>query len=184
MLWSMVNALQITTAFPLLAVKLPGPVYMILQTVSKLSSFELISADDVIGAIFPEGFSETDSVNSGWEAMDSDNKTGISNLGMVYLFINFFAASYLAYFILWLLKKRSKIANRIRRKMNKKLFWGTLLIFILEGYLDGTLASLANFESVHWDLYGDWVNNITILVVFSTILIFPFWSVCFLHRNR
>jgi hypothetical protein len=138
----------------------------------------------MIGTMFPEGFSETDSVNAGWEAMDADNKTGLSNLGMVYLFINFFAAHYLAYFILWLLKKRSKIANRMRRKMGKNLFWGTLLVLILEGYLDGSLASLANLESVHWVLFGDWVNNMTILVVMPTILIFPFWSIWFLYKNR
>jgi hypothetical protein len=72
---------------PLLSVKCPGTVYVILQTVAKLDSFELVSADEIIGNIFPDGFTETDPVNSGWEAMDGDSKTGISNLGMVFIFL-------------------------------------------------------------------------------------------------
>jgi hypothetical protein len=59
MLWTMVNALQALTTMPLLNVRLPAPVYLILINVARVDSMEILPPDDVNEVLFSDGFSET-----------------------------------------------------------------------------------------------------------------------------
>ena len=52
-------------------VKMPAIVYVFMQNVAKMSDFEIIPADTIIKAITIQKFTETDSVNPGWVAMDN-----------------------------------------------------------------------------------------------------------------
>jgi hypothetical protein len=91
MLWSMVNSLQILVAMTLTNVKMPAPVYLIMSNLATISSFEIISPDDIFAEMFPNGFTETEAVNSGWVAMDNDSKVTILNLGSFFLIMLWFA---------------------------------------------------------------------------------------------
>ena len=163
---------------------MPGPVYEILLTLAKLGSFELFSPDEIIGWLFSDGFTETESVNAGWEAMDSDSKICVSNLGMLFLIGLFTALNYTAYALLWFTSTCAKVLEPLRKKMALSLFWGALLIFALEGYLDFALASLANLEAPFLMTWSDMINFIFCVMAIALVLCFPLWAFCFLCSNK
>jgi hypothetical protein len=63
----MVNALQIIGTFPLLRVVCPASVYYLMKNIAKIAGFEVIPPGDIIDVVFPKGFTETESVNQGWD---------------------------------------------------------------------------------------------------------------------
>jgi heme exporter protein D len=100
MLWSMVNSLQIIGTFPLLNLKMPAIVYMLMSNLASISGFEVIPPDDVIELIFVDGFTETDFVTEGWVEMENESKITVQILGSFFLIMMYQAAYMVIYYLL------------------------------------------------------------------------------------
>ena len=91
MLWTMVNALQMSVALTTTKIKLPAIVYLVMSNIAVISGFEVIPPDDVVNFFFPEGFTETQPVNTGWLAMNNETRVATSNVAMVLVMVLFTA---------------------------------------------------------------------------------------------
>ena len=71
--------------------------------------------------------------------------------------------------------------------MQKKLYWDVLLRSIIEGYVIGLICALVNMVNLNFSRDTDhwtFINSVITLVIFPILIIFPFYGVCFMARNK
>jgi len=74
--------------------------------------------------------------------MKDDSSLLLANVGTLFLAIVAWLFAILAFFILWKIAKRSPRVMRFALKLKKKLFFGLILVTLLESYLELLVAAL------------------------------------------
>lgn len=122
----MVNGLQIISNLPKFNLLVPANVIAFYDWVNNLSNFDILPTDTIIAFI-----------------TGTDENTIFEKLGMMFLTLLGIAACYVFVLILKFVNKRHPRLKIIYDKLVHFLFWNGTLRFIIEGYLNGSLESLA-----------------------------------------
>jgi hypothetical protein len=99
----------------------PSIVYIVMLNIASMASFEIIEPDLIINFLFRGGFTETDSVNTGWVQMENDSKVTISNLGS-FFFILLANLAYIGfYYLLKPLECKCRCITTLREHMREAI---------------------------------------------------------------
>ena len=113
----------------------------------KIATFELIE----MGDYYKEWFEYTDgetSYSRRFEVMSFDSLSFSVTLGFMALVLVQILLSYLVFFILYIFRRcLHPRLSKIYYRLGTDLFWGTPLMFVIEGYLDIALAIMLYFNS-------------------------------------
>jgi hypothetical protein len=123
---------------------MPGNVYLVMNNLASLASFDFIQAGTIIYSMF--SFSDTESPGIGFESMGNSTKRIIPYLGMSFLILLLIGAQYLCYGIAYALKNKFNVANKVMLYLKKSLFWNQFLLFLIESYLDLCIGILLSLE--------------------------------------
>ena len=102
---------------------------------------------------------------------------------MTHLFILFLLITLLFYF----LRNTGRCAFRFFGYMKRKLIWNAVVVFLMEGYIEIGLSSLAVIKRWNWDPNGDFNTNMNIFYACSylaIICLYPIMLVMLFCYNR
>jgi hypothetical protein len=170
-------------ALPLLKIKMPAIVYLILDNLAVISGFEIIPPDDIIAEIFIEGFTETEPVNEGWVEMKNESRVAIEILGSIFLIMLWTALNLLIYALLYFFEPCGGFFYWARWKIGGELFYSGLLLVGLEGYLDFGLAGFANIEEPYINTYDDCLNMMVVVFILIVVVALPILNLAILVPN-
>ena len=74
--------------------------------------------------------------------------------------------------------------SKLRRNLNKSLYWGFMLRGLVEAYIIIAICALINFKQLQLD--GDWevVNTALSISMLLGLISFPIFISMFLHKNK
>ena len=110
-MWSMVNALQIVSAFNYLSTNVPGNVLTVMENLSNMLQLSIFPTSAIMSGVF--NFTETQSPGAGFTRMGNDSKVLILFLGpLFFIGVLILAAYILNGFVHWF-SKSNKICKKI-----------------------------------------------------------------------
>ena len=164
-IWSMLNGLQLATHMPLTRVKTPANADYVLDYLIEVATFDPLPVE-AIWAIL--AFPERDPYNEAFDSAGYNYIYSVENLGTafimihIYVFITIFSS--LAYYF----GCTRVTGSKIFRKVVDQLFFGPMLRFVFEGYLEISISICISL------LYLNWSSEEGIAVlycnIFTTIL--------------
>ena len=80
-------------------------------------------------------------------------------------------------------KKGSKFHTLVM-KIRAKIFWNSMLRFVLQSYLKVAIGTLFSIYLINTDTSGDIANTVFAIIVLLILIIFPIFFAIVLHRNR
>lgn len=118
--------------------------------------------------------------------MKAESKLIIENLGFFFFGIVLLALQLAALVFLMVINYVLQHIRiwRLIQKWNLELFWGSILVLVIEGYLDFTLSAFLNMEDLTWLSGDDKFNSFVAILAIPLVLIFPIWSLWFLRKNK
>jgi hypothetical protein len=78
----------------------------------------------------------------------------------------------------------ARYLRKAKKYLEIKIFWGAILLLYIEGYMDISLAVLANYKELHWETYNDWINLSLMTSLTPIVFLFPFICWYILHKNK
>ena len=124
-------------------------------------------------------------MNDGFLEMGSDNATLIPNLGFFFVGMIFVSVKILAaYFLsLFTLCSRNRYLKNLQVQFLQELFYGDIILLVLEGFLDFSIGCGANLEQLKWVTNNDWFNNILVFWLSVLVVCFPPICLVFMKKN-
>ena len=124
-------------------------------------------------------------MNYGFLEMGSDSATLIPNLGffflgMIFVFVKCLVSYFLTFFTLC---SRNPVLNKLQRRLLHDLFFGDVLVLVLEGFLDFSIGCGANLEQLKWVTFYDLFNNMLVFLLTVVVLCFPLICLVFVKKN-
>ena len=178
----MINAQQIVIMTPLFNVNLPQNASVIFGWLMQVAAMEALPTDWIYSFIMDV---EGKPVSDAFASLGIDHHLILNNFGTMGIVFAILPLVYLTIGI----ASYCKVAccRKCTKRMKKKLYWDVLLRSIIEGYVIGLICALVNMinlnlsrDTDHWTF----INSVITLVIFPILIIFPFYSVYFLARNK
>jgi hypothetical protein len=179
----MINTLQIMIHMPLLKVKFPPNVVLVLSNFFNIVTFDFFDCTDALQTMFNlQNIDYYLPYNDEFNLLGYSFNSFILNLGMPVFFILGYLFLLICYCLVY------KFHEPLRKWLSSKLFWSTPILFLLEMTLQGTISAIVNIIPIVSDVrettsnyrIGDWVSlvssclfvgaNITVTLISGYIL--------------
>ena len=110
-MWSMVNALQIVSAFNYLSTNVPGNVLTVMENLSNMLQLSIFPTNEIMSGVF--NFTETQSPGSGFARLGNDSKVLTLFLGPLFLIGVLILAAYTLHgFVHWCGKSNKRCKKK------------------------------------------------------------------------
>lgn len=183
--YSLCNIMQIFTMYSLFEVSLTVEISVFFKYLILVATFEIVDMGDYYESMF--SFNSETGHSERFNIMSFDSTSWIMNMGFLCVIMVIVLLTYVIYSILWLTSgKHSKIVATYYNKLKKDLFWGSIILFMLEGYIDIILACMIWWHEKHSDtnLNGDYADYYLVLFFSGVAIILPVFSLIFLFYNK
>ena len=183
--WIMVNGLQLIVLIPLIPVKIPANGQMFLVSFIDIACFDLVPVDLIYPHVYD--FQDSDAFNFEFETAGYESGYLAENMGTNFVFTHFFIVALLFTWFFYCLRNKGRRPHKIYKGLRKRFLWNTIVVFLMEGYIEIGLCSSAVIKRWYWDPAGDFNNNMNMIyAVFYLIIVvcYPFIILFIFCRNR
>ena len=146
LLWTVTNGLQMMTNQALFFVKFPANANFFNSNMVEISSFDFLPVDIFNQELF--FFPDEEPISLNFQEMGFTSSFTLLNLGSIFYMILFYIGLILLNFVLYLTGQFVPCAAKLSSKLYQILFWGGLLRFWMEIYLDVGLAVTLNMNEM------------------------------------
>ena len=183
-LWGMINTLQFVVFFTDWNVSIPPNATLAIRTFRSIALGEFIPFHWLTDPLKESFMTSEEEESNGIKGEDEQSASTLGNMGvMLVILILILVLATVTIIFVKVCKQGSKIHNLFRTAKNK-IFWNTILRFILQSYLTialGTMFALSML-SVSSDLRA---FNCGITLFFLLVIVdLPIFFAILLHRNR
>jgi len=170
LLWGMVNTLQIIVQMPLINIALPPNAMMLSSSLVSLASFGFLPINDINTHLF--GMKSEPEKKRRFKDVGMDSTNFVLNCGtMLFAFFIWFVLIALNV-VLKLLSRCSILIKVAQMWLSSKIFYGILIVLLLESYLEVLVASFVQVESLNMSSKGQQIASaaaIFFCIVFSSL---------------
>ena len=78
----------------------------------------------------------------------------------------------------------SKFVTQHKNKMKSNLFYGSILVFVVESYLCWAIGVQLSLSKLMFLTYGDCIDSFLTIAAIMPVFLLPFIVFCFLRQNR
>ena len=109
----------------------------------------------------------------------------MENLGTCFVLLNVYVIQIVEYYLLKLCKHKWKRGARWHDELEKALFWGTLVRFLFEGFLELCFSVFVSIDGMTWEGvdYNIIYNNIFSCILSLMLVGLPFFIFFFYGLN-
>jgi len=159
---------------PLLPVQFPANANFFITFLISVATFDMLPAQ-VIPFIFT--FPENEPYTLGFDNCQYGSIYAVENLGTAFVLLNIYMIQLVEYYLLKLCKNHWKRAARWHDNLEKALFWGTLIRFLFEGYLELCFSVFVSIDGLTWDTEFNSVyyNNAFSMILSAMLVGLPFF---------
>ena len=180
-LWDMINAQQLMILLPLFNVGIPSNAMIFFGWLLQIASMEALPTDWIY-SFFSKIPGEP--ISPIFEDMGFEHHLMLNNYGTLGFV---FAMMPLLYFVHAVASfSQYQCCAKFRRNLGKKIYWGTLLRMLIEGYVIGLISCLINIRSLDFTEDQDrWTqfNSILSVIVITLLTLFPIIAIRLLLKN-
>ena len=173
-IWGLINCLQIVAHFPLINIVQPANSQYLFQIMQELSAFEMLPIEDKIDQIQSDMsiFKDNYALSANFADFDLDSTNVISNLQVYSLVLFLLVALPVLLLLSWSCLYWFKRGHKIIKWITDAIFFSLYIRFILEGFLELSLACLIRFQNFKFDTQSGDTFNSTMSMVLMMILFF------------
>jgi len=140
LLWGMVNTLQIIIQMPLVNLSMPPNAMLLSKSLVSMASFDFIPVNSInVMAIFH--FKSDQEEELRYIEVGMETKNFILNCGTMLWAIFFWFFMVLIYYLVKILSKCFKKLEKVKIKLGEIIFFGMLVVLLLESYLEVIIAA-------------------------------------------
>ena len=177
LLWGMINTLQFVVFFTDWKVLIPPNALIAIETFRTIALGEFIPYDWLIEPL-SEPFKGAD------DESESSRASVLSNMGIMLLFGGIILVLAIAVIILVKLCRNNQKCRALFVKLKTKIFWNSILRFILQSYLKNSLAVMFAIYVISFRGETGIINGVITLFLLLVFIFLPIYFAVLLHRRR
>ena len=167
---------------PLFKIEMPANAGMFFKHVMEIAAFDFYDFGDIIHENMK--IEPTDPIDANFEAVGFESQYWMVNLGTMFVFYLIYIA--IALFIapsLFCCRTKSKRVKKCSKKLNKSIYWGTLITLINESYIIFVVCVLINLQIFSMDSLGLQIMSIGGAAFITLGVIIPVAIIIYLLVN-
>jgi len=183
--YSLCNIMQIFTMYSLFEVSLTVEISVFFKYLILVATFEIVDMGDYYESMFH--FNSETGHSERFNIMSFDSTSWIMNMGFLCVIMVVVVLNYVIYAVLYLVSgKHSKRVREYYDNLKKDLFWGSILLFMLEGYIDIILSCMIWWHETdsNTNMNGDYYDYYLVFFFSAAAIILPFFSIIYLFYNK
>lgn len=192
LLWGLLNSLQLLTYFPLMNVILPENAKIYFDVMFEVSNFDMIpmeyfedaivqevGEDDLGDEIFDAESKLSDStIDAGYDSANSATNNALNLI----LLSSIICLVILGVILRLLCYKFQRVRNFLQ-KLKRAIFWNFILRFVLEAYLEISLANLIKLHAISDKTWFEAATSTYSISVLALMALFCLLTPVFLHKK-
>jgi len=180
-LWSLVNTQQIIVLTPLFLIQLPGNASVFFKELMRIAAFDIIELNDQLDWFF--GLEPTEPINSNFEAIGFESVYLLHNLGTLLIAYFFYPFMCLVQKLCAYLGRWSKRCREWSDALKRRLYYGSLIRLIFEGYSLTTLCCIINIMHRSWEDPSRVFMTLIAFFFLALVILFPTVFAWYLKSN-
>ena len=173
-LWGMINTLQFIVFFTEWKVRIPGNATIAIKTFRKIALGEFIESEWITDPIKDMTMSED----------EEGNQSVLANMGVNLVFGVILLALIVLVVVLVRTSKPGSCINNLFVKVKSKLFWNSVIRFILQSYLKTSIGCMMAVSAVSFGASAATVSSILAILFAVVLAVIPVYFLWFLHKRR
>ena len=165
----MINTQQLIVMMPLFKIEMPANAEMFFTGMMQIAAFDVYEFGDIIHELMM--IDPTDPINENYEKLGFQSQYFLVNMGTILVFVLTYILSLIVSPIISLFsygRCSCKWMKKITKRLNNKIFWGSLIVLMNESYMIVIVCVLINIRVLSMDSAG--LKVMSILCVFFLFL--------------
>lgn len=178
-LWAMINTQQLMIMMPLFQITMPANAGLFFRSLMEIAAFDFYDFSDFVHDLFQVEPKETTDLN--FEAIGFESKYFLVNIGSL-------AVIFLVYvscmpFVSQYRRCQRGRCKKICKRMNRSVFWGTLITLINESYIWIVVCVLINIQVFSTQGPGQTIMSYLTVFFLVASVVLPAYFICKIGCN-